>query len=179
MKRIKKPQENVEYVFRFPPKKKYTYRWFGDVEKGRILLFNVTKGYYTGMTPQYFTYLCQNRLVSKTIMQPTEKPATEEPAPKKTEKAFIREPEVLSSEEEKAFIQNAIKKLSSISENNRRYLKTKFAERKDLEVKNLIDKFNVALKGGVSDEEFTNLMGSYIAVTSTLDAFLSRLGGCI
>ena len=177
MKRIIEPQENVEYVFRFPPKKVYTYRWYGDMHKGRVLLYNVTRKYYTAFTPQYFTFLQSNHLVSKTVVQPNDKPIIEEPAPtvapspapqKKTLKEIEEERERSLNEvkpldaDSIKFLQEKIQQQEIIPEKHKNFIKRMYQNEPEAWPENIIKKSKNFIVNGCSDSQFGSIIGGLI-----------------
>ena len=193
MKRIIEPQENVEYVFRFPPKKVYAYRWYGDIQKGRILLFNITRKYYTAMTPVYFTFLCSNRLVSKTIVQPNDKPIIEEPKPtaspsptaevkpkKQKEEDFDYDTVKPLEPEITEWLQGElIPKLNAIPEKDKQYIRRKYEEFPVYWIEKTIARMQAAIKDGCSNAEFASIMGAMNKAENDIMNLHSRLGACI
>ena len=184
--RIKMPVENVEYTFRFPPKKKFTYRWYGDVsDKGRLILFNKPEGYYTGMTPAYFTFLCRNRLVNRTTVAPAkEKPAEVKPVECKAEKTIEKHERIEEQRDDStldaegvAFVNKAIEWLNNLRPEDRHYLSMKFPGQKELSVTKMITDLNYIKNNGISDKGFGIMISRYLLLESTLSAFLSKLGG--
>lgn len=194
-RKIRMPEENVEYTFRFPPKKILVYRWFGDVnEKGRLLLFNLTGKYYTGMTATYFTFLCKNRLVNKkTVADVSDKPTLKEPTAKKenfskvvTHSQPTEEKRSELTEQEKAdnvfYCNKIIEELKGYSDVEKRFLKIKVEQRvskEDIglyEVGLMINNVE-QLKGEISDEEYSAVMGRYFMISSIVSAYRAQCGG--
>lgn len=66
-KKVKLPEENVEYTLVFPGHKLITYVFCGVNDKGRLILMNVNTKTFTTMTPGWFKSLTGKRgqLVSK------------------------------------------------------------------------------------------------------------------
>ena len=66
-KKVKLPEENVEYTLVFPGNKLITYVFCGVNDKGRLILMNVKTKTFTTMSPGWFKSLTGKRgqLVSK------------------------------------------------------------------------------------------------------------------
>lgn len=194
-RKIIMPTENVEYTFRFPPKKQLVYRWFGDVtEKGRLLLWNITGKYYTGMTATYFTYLLKNRLVNKKTVadvadKPTAKEATgknEKVAKSVTHSQQTEEKRTELTEQEKAdnirFCDKCINEVRGYSDTEKSYLRLKVVQTVSKEKIGLYDTGRVItdlerLKGDISDEEYSAIISRYFAISETISSYRARCGG--
>lgn len=191
-RKIIMPTENVEYTFRFPPKKQLVYRWFGDVtEKGRLLLWNLTGKYYTGMTATYFTYLLKNRLVNKkTVADVSDKPNPKEPTVKNekvaksvTHSQPIEEKRTELTEQEKAdnvrFCDKCINEVRGYSDTEKSYLRLKVVQTVSKEKIGLYDTGRVItdlerLKGDISDEEYSAIISRYFAISETVSSYRAR-----
>ena len=166
-KRLKMPSENVEYIFRFPPHRKITYRWFGDEKgKGRLVFYNVTGKYYTAMTVFYFNYLLSNRLVEKTNVEPLPEIPERKEKTKQTQQATLKikpkeepkeEPkkdldkiEPLSTEE-KTYLNNLWLKINALNSNTIAFIERQLG-------KNAVSKLGADIKNailyGISDNDF-------------------------
>lgn len=194
-RKIIMPTENVEYTFRFPPKKQLVYRWFGDVtEKGRLLLWNITGKYYTGMTATYFTYLLKNRLVNKkTVADVADKPTVKEPTAKNekvaksvTHSQPIEEKRTELTEQQKAenvrFCNQFINEVRGYSDTEKSYLRLKLEQTVSKEEIGLYDTGRVItdlerLKGDISDEEYSAIISRYLAISGTISSYRARCGG--
>lgn len=196
MKRIRMPLENVEYTFRFPPKRQITYRWFGEQEgpKGRLVLWNVTGKYYTKMTPQYFTYLCSNRFIKKEtvdaieekpapvsqLAKAKEKPVSEPALIKEVAPAPPKEPErdldkVLPlGKEEIEVLEGWIKRLEALTENEKFLIRAKFPMKKEYKPDNLIVAMRYAIKNGISDNGFGVLVCRYMRIDGAITDFFKK-----
>ena len=181
--RIIKPVENVEYTFRFPPKRILIYRWYGNVtDKGRLLLFNKTENYYTGMTPQYFTFLLRNRLVEKKTVDVAEKPPEPKTvATKQTiaikEQANDTDKVTALDSDSLAFVDKAIKWLEDLRPEDKHYLQMKFSGQKELSITQMIANFKYIKDNGISNKGFGVMISRYLKLASTLSAFKQKLGG--
>lgn len=179
MTKTRLPIENVEYTFRFPPKRQLTYRWFGDRGKnGRLLLWCITGKYYTSMTPECFSYFISKRLVSRVAVQPSEEtpkatPKTEKPKEEPTKEATKLDGEILE------FVKKTLAKLEKISQSNRNYVRAKFLGKREMTVEQIITDFNYALKFGISDDGFNALMSRYVKIDAELNKLLNKLGGAL
>ncbi|MBQ3492496.1 MAG: hypothetical protein IJA88_00130 [Clostridia bacterium] len=60
-KKVKLPEENVEYTFIFPGQKFVTYTYCGLNDKGRLILYNVKQKTFSNMSPGWFSALCGKR----------------------------------------------------------------------------------------------------------------------
>lgn len=189
-KKIIMPEENVEYTFRFPPKKQLVYRWFGDVnEKGRLLLWNLTGKYYTGMTATYFAYLLKNRLVEKrTVADVSDRPTTKKELVAKIEtKIESQKPNYTElTEQEKAdnicFCNKCIEEIQGYSDTEKSFLKIKVVQKVSKENVGLYEVGRVIsdlerLKGEISDEEYSAIISRYFAISETISSYRARCGG--
>ncbi len=98
-KRIKLPEENVEYTFVFPYKKYYTYVYVGQNEMGRLILMNVKTKRFCTMTPGWFAHLRKTQLVctkkvdgyieAKNVERKIIKPIEEQPVQLKIEEIAL------------------------------------------------------------------------------------------
>ena len=195
MKKIRMPEENVEYTFRFPPKKMIVYRWFGDVtEQGRLLLWNKTGKYYTGMTAVYFSFLCRNRLVNRQTVEPiSDKPDKKTPAVKNSKalnNVTYSPPEekkyTVLTEQEQAenviYCNKIIEELKGYSDVEKHFLKIKVGQRVDKEKISLYDVGRMInnveqLKGEISDDEYSAVMGRYLTISNIVRDYRAQCGG--
>lgn len=192
IKQLKMPEENIEYTFRFPPKRILVYRWYGDMQRGRILLYNLTGKYYTGMTPVYFNFLLSNRLVQKKEVpeeEPKELPNVVKSAvtgqstdqKKKPEEPTFTEQTDEEFAENIKFCDECIANIKKYSDNEKKWLyyvlkqqSVSIAEAHD--INRLIIDFERA-KGIMSDQEFSDLMCRYMKVDNLIKKHRADLGG--
>lgn len=186
MKRLKRPAENIEYSFRFPPKKIHTYRWFGDIgTDGRLILYNIKGRYYTSMTPQYFTYLIKNRLVEakETLSfngtlpeQPIKKPKEQKYIPdhtcvKKPDDSWRYKPQVLDADS-KALLVKIRHDMLNITGVRLKYIE----EHGQYSVSKLISDIDDVIKAGiVSDYDFGRIISRFYSIDATLSKLPYRL----
>lgn len=188
--RIVLPIENVEYTFRFPPKRQIVYRWFGDYDGERLLLYNKTGRYYTKMSKVYFTLLLKDHLIRReavNVMEPPEEMIVPKEIVDSEEREWARkekEEEIKRNEvtpldsDSLVWTQNVVRELSKIKVEDRLYIQRHFGYKPEMTVERLIVDFENAIKKGISDKGFGVLCSRYIKMTNSLSEFLSGLGGC-
>lgn len=81
----KSPEFNVEYTFRYPGNKIYTFVYEGTNANGRLAFWNKTTNNITDMRTDRFSYLHRFQLVS-------EKPIEKATSPKKVEDNIVGKP---------------------------------------------------------------------------------------
>lgn len=186
IKKLKPPVENVEYTFRFPPKKLFTYRWYGETDKkGRLIFWNVGGKYYTSFTPQYFTYLQRNRLVGKKDVIAEEKPEDnikEKSTPvsqltKESGSPVVKEIKEVERDRDKVepltkelikYLEDLIGRLKTITDQGKLIIRAKFPMQKEYLPERLIADMQQAIKNGISDKGFGVLMSRYLKIDNEL-----------
>lgn len=191
-KKLIAPIENVEYTFRFPGKRQFVYRWYGEYAYNdtRFLIYNKTMKFYTNMTKEYFNFLVKNRLVKReavNVMEPPEEMIVPKEIVNSEEREWARkekEEEIKRNEvtpldsESLVWTQNVVRELSKIKVADRLYIQRHFGYKPEMTVERLIVDFENAIKKGISDKGFGVLCSRYMQMTTSLSEFLSGLGGC-
>ncbi len=179
MPKVIKPQENVEYTFRFSADKKETYRWFGEIsDTGRILLYNVKTNYCSDVTQARFSYMMRKLLVFSRPVQP-KAPATAEPVRRLAEQApTVSKPSPPSEDEQdkikaldgevRDWVLELIQELKNTTAEERRALSFRYPYKKEYTINGMVSQFEYALEHGISDRAFGVLVCRYMAMSDVM-----------
>ena len=182
MSRLIMPEQNVKYTLAFNPKKKMTYRWYGDYKQKqngqltkRLMFYNETTHRYTDMTLSYFRYLCRRHLVEKMPVDcegfdlngmpiKKEKPKTPEAQIKKKIEKTQREEDIEIAE-------FWLRKVQSITPQEKYRLECEFNGDSLYDIDKISNDLKNIIKGKLLDESKTD---DVFSMARRLDSIVSR-----